>query len=83
MEAIIVRHPPRHFRYTLSRRFEIERDCPDCPDGLPSVLARCPDCDCAMAYRGRGRLRNGTEVHYFECVHSHREVHSVSIVVSK
>jgi hypothetical protein len=32
-------------------------------------------------YRGLGRLRNGKSVHYFECVHSPREVHSVSIVI--
>ena len=63
-------------------RLEIEPDCMDCPDGQPHIAARCPDCDCAMVYRGHGHLGNGTPVHYFECVHSYREVHSVSIVVT-
>jgi len=35
-----------------------------------------------MVYRGIGRLRSGTRVHYYECVHSYREVHSLSIVIS-
>jgi hypothetical protein len=35
-----------------------------------------------MIYRGIGRLRSGTRVHHFECVHSHREVHSLSIVIA-
>jgi len=82
MEAQIIRHPPRHFHFTLGRLLEIEPDCPDCPDGDPHILAKCPDCDCAMAYRGIGRLRSGTQVHYFECIHSHREVHSISIVIA-
>jgi hypothetical protein len=34
-------------------------------------------------YRGLGRLRSGARVHYFECVHSHREVYSVSISVTE
>jgi hypothetical protein len=79
----VIRHPPRHFHFTLTRRFEIERDCPHCPDGLPDAASLCPDCGCLMCYRGRARLRNGTLVHYFECVHSPREVHSVSVVISE
>ena len=82
MNVNIIQHPPRHFRNTLTRRLEIERDCPECPDGIPGASAKCPDCGCTMVYRGLGRLRSGTSVHYFECVHSHREVHSVSIVIT-
>jgi hypothetical protein len=82
MEAQVIRHPPRHIQFTLTRRVELEPDCPHCPPDLPALIARCPDCDCIMVYRGVGRLRNGTPVHYFECVHSPREVHSVSIVIS-
>jgi hypothetical protein len=78
----VIRHPPRHFHFTLTRAYEIEHDCPHCPDGLPHAVARCPDCGCLMVYRGIGKLRNGTPVHYFECVHSPREVHSVSVVIS-
>lgn len=83
MEPTIVRHPPRHMRHTLVRRLEIEQECVDCPDGQPDIVARCPDCDCVMLYRGMGRLRSGTQVHYFECVHSPREVHSLSIVITQ
>jgi hypothetical protein len=36
-----------------------------------------------MMYRGIGRRRDGQQVHFFECVHSHREVHSVSIIVTE
>ncbi|MBV9281184.1 MAG: hypothetical protein JOZ41_13970 [Chloroflexi bacterium] len=81
MEAQRIRHRPRHLDATLIRRLEIERECPSCPDGEADVVARCPDCDSTMLYRGIGRLRSGTRVHYFECVHSHREVHSLSIVI--
>lgn len=82
MEAQIIRHPPRHISYTVLRRLEIERDCPECPDGLPQSATACPDCDSTMAYRGKGRLTTGMLVHYFECVHSHREVHAVSVVIT-
>lgn len=81
MEHQIIHHPPRHMRYTLTRRLEIESECPDCPEDMPGLYAICPDCGCKMAYRGIGRLRSGTRVRYYECVHSHREVHSVSILV--
>lgn len=83
MEAEIIRHPPRHFHFTVARRFEIEHDCPECPADLPGTVSRCPECGCVMVYRGIGRLRNGRHVHYFECVHSPREVHGVSIVIQK
>ena len=83
MEARVIRHPARHIRFTLARTVEFEPDCPHCPPGVPATIARCPDCDCVMVYRGTGHLRNGTPVHHFECVHSHREVHSVSIVVDE
>lgn len=83
MESNVIRHTPRHFHFTLTRRIEIEPECPDCPDGLPSTVARCPECGCVMVYRGVGRLRSGTHVHYFECVHSPSEVHSVSITISE
>jgi hypothetical protein len=83
MESSLIRHQPRRFSYTQIRRLEIEPECVDCPDGQPHIAARCPDCDSVMAYRGHGHLHNGTPVHYFECVHSHREVHSVSIVISE
>lgn len=83
MEAEIIRHTPRHFHFTLARRFEIERDCLDCPEDLPEAVARCPDCGCVMVYRGIGLLRNGRQVHYFECIHSPGEVHGISIVITR
>lgn len=83
MQQTRIHHQPRHLDSTLTRRLEIERTCSDCPDGEPHVATHCPDCDCVMMYRGIARLRSGTQVHYFECVHSHREVHSVSIVIAE
>ena len=83
MDATVIHHPPRHFKATLSRRLEIEPDCRECPDGEPGLVAKCPNCGFIMAYRGIGRLRSGRQVHYFECVHSHREVHSLSIVIAE
>jgi hypothetical protein len=83
MDQNAIRHPPRHFSFTLCRRLEIERDIADSPADQPDITATCPDCGATMAYRGVGRLRSGTMVHYFECIHSHREVHTLSIVVSK
>lgn len=77
-----IRHRSRHLDHTLFRRLEIEREITHCPDGQPEIAARCPDCDCTMVYRGIGRLRSGTKVHYFECIHSHREVHSLSLVIA-
>ena len=82
VETEPIRHQPRRLSYALFRRLEIERDIAESPDGRPDVSARCPDCDAVMVYRGIGRLRNGTHVHTFECVHSHREVHSLSIVIT-
>jgi hypothetical protein len=81
MERTVIHHAPRSFHSTLIRRLEIESECPDCPDGEQDLLSRCPNCDCVMVYRGIGRLRSGVRVHYYECVHSPREVHSVSIVI--
>lgn len=81
MEAHIIRHPPRHISFTVFRRFEIERECLACPDGHADGFTLCPDCEATMVYRGKGRLGNGRLVHHFECVHSHREVHAVSIVI--
>jgi hypothetical protein len=81
MENTTIRHRPRHLNYTLLRRLEIEPDITHTPLDQPAMAAKCPDCDCTMMYRGVGRLRSGRLVHYFECVHSHREVFSVSIVI--
>lgn len=78
-----IRHPPRHLKYAVFRRLEIEREISICPDEQPEVVARCHDCGAVMMYRGIGRLRSGTRVHHFECIHSHREVHSLSIVISE
>jgi hypothetical protein len=83
MEPTVIHHPPRAFHSTLSRLLEIESECPDCPEGEPGLWSRCPDCDSVMVYRGIGRLGSGTRVHYYECVHSHREVHSLSIVIAE
>lgn len=83
MEQRVIRHRARHFDHTLLKRVEMGLDCLDCPDGSPHITAICPDCDCAMMYRGVGRLHSGTLVHYFECIHSHREVHSVSFVIAE
>ena len=78
-----IHHRPRHFDHTLCRRLEYEREIVLSPADMPDITVRCPDCDCIMMYRGVGRLRNGTRVHSFECVHSYREVHSLSIVCSE
>ena len=78
----IIRHGPRTIDFLVMRGLEIERDCCDTPDGLPDVAARCPDCESVMMYRGVGRLRDGRLAHVFECIHSHREVHSLSILVT-
>ncbi|MGH2444369.1 MAG: hypothetical protein ACRDFX_14540 [Chloroflexota bacterium] len=82
MEAYVVRHRPRHIRFTIARRFEFERECRHCPPGLDGITARCPDCEALMMYRGLARLRNGVIVHHFECIHSPFEVHGVSIAVN-
>jgi hypothetical protein len=79
MEGNIIRHRVRHMTYTRVPNLEIERDILDCPEGQPHVNAQCPDCGCAMLYRGIGQLTSGSRVHHFECIHSHREVHSLSI----
>ena len=81
MEAQFIRHQPRHIDFTLSRFVEIEHECVDCPDGEPERGATCADCGSTMVYRGIGRLRGGTHVHYFECVHSPREVHGYSLII--
>ena len=83
MEVQRIQHRPRHLRYALARRLEIEESISHCPQNQPHICATCPDCDCTMAYRGIARLRSGTKVHYFECVHSYREVHTLSIVISE
>jgi hypothetical protein len=82
MESNAIHHAPRHLNHTLFRRLEIERDIMVCPEDEPGMLAKCPNCDCVMVYRGIGRLRSGTKVHYFECIHSPREVYSVSLVIA-
>lgn len=76
-----IHHRPRHIQFTISRRLEIEAECLHRPPDQSADEARCPDCDCVMVYRGIGRLRSGSLVHYYECVHSPREVHSVSIAI--
>ncbi|MGI8824441.1 MAG: hypothetical protein ACR2JC_02120 [Chloroflexota bacterium] len=81
MEDKSLHHRPRHLDCTIGRHVEIEADIADFPDGSPSTRASCPECGSTMMYRGIGRLRAGTSVHHFECVHSHLEVHSVSIAV--
>lgn len=81
MEVIHIQRNPRHFDYTLCRVLEIEQEIPTGPNA-DGVLMQCPNCGATMMYRGIGRLRSGTRVHHYECVHSHREVHSISIVVS-
>lgn len=81
MEENMLRHRPRHFDHTISRHMEIETDIANCPEGLPTTVASCPNCGSSMMYRGVGRLRKGTTVYHFECVHSHREVYSVSIAI--
>jgi hypothetical protein len=83
MEHTVIHHAPRAFHSTLARMLEIESECPECPEDDPSLHSRCPDCDSLMVYRGIGRLGSGTRVHYYECVHSHREVHSLSIVIAE
>jgi hypothetical protein len=81
MEPAFIRHRPRRLDHTYLRLIEFEREILDGP-GQEGIAARCPDCDCVMMYRGMGRLRNGSRVHYFECIHSCEEVHSVSITIT-
>ncbi len=83
MDSNIIRHNPRQFHFTLSRKIEVESECPDCPPDQPDLITRCADCGSVMVYRGIGRLRSGTRVHYYECVHSAREIHSVSLVIGE
>jgi hypothetical protein len=83
MERRVIRHAPKRIDVLLTRAREHGRDIIHCPADDPEASARCPDCDSLMMYRGLGRLRNGTLVHTFECIHSPREVHSVSIVISE
>lgn len=82
MDADVIRHSPRHINHTILRRVEIERDILNTHDGVSAGID-CPDCGCVMVYRGIGRLRNGSRVHYYECIHSHREVHSLSVVITE
>jgi len=83
MENQIIQHSPRGLDFTVRRSLEFERECPDSPDGKPDIVARCAQCAATMAYRGLGKLRNGLRVHYFECVHSAAEVHSISFVIAE
>jgi hypothetical protein len=75
----MMHHRVCHFDYTAIRRLEIEPEMLSGPEGRPDLTATCPSCGYAMAYRGKARLRGGASVHYFECVHSYREVHIVHI----
>lgn len=83
MEERVIHHAPRKIEFLVTRGLEIERDICDCPPNQDRSAVRCPECGCVMMYRGLGRLGTGSLVHAFECVHSHREVHSLSIVVSE
>ena len=83
MEQSFIRHRPRRLDHTHMRMFEYEREILDGPADMADIKARCPDCDCVMMYRGVGRLRNGKLVHYFECIHSDHEVHSVSVAITE
>jgi hypothetical protein len=83
MEHTVIHNAPRAFHSTPARLLELESECPECPENEPALSSRCPDCDSVMPYRGNGRLGSGTRVHYCECVHSYREVHSLSIVIPK
>jgi hypothetical protein len=83
MDTQVIHHSPRSLDFTVLRNLEFENDCPNCPDGQPDIVARCAQCESAMVYRGLGTLRNGLRVHYFECVHSPGEVHSMSFVIAE
>ncbi|HZS93380.1 MAG TPA: hypothetical protein VFA78_01155 [Chloroflexota bacterium] len=83
MDREIIHHRPRHMDRVIMRRWEMSREIVASPADDPELSARCPNCGCVMMYRGIGRLRNSKLVHVYECVHSHREVHSVSIVISE
>jgi hypothetical protein len=83
MENRTINHPPRRLDTTVLRNLEFEHECPECPDGKPDMMARCAECASTMVYRGLGMLKSGLHVHYFECVHSPREVHSVSLIVAE
>lgn len=81
MEARFIHHRPRRLDATHIRLREIGQDVTASPDGLPEGEIGCPDCGCLMMYRGVGWLRNGRLVHVYECVHSPREVYSLSVVI--
>ena len=83
MENQVIQHTPRGLDFTVLRSLEFEKDCPECPDGEPEMVARCAQCGSTMVYRGLGKLRNEVRVHYFECVHSAAEVHSISFVIAE
>lgn len=82
MATQVIQHRPRPLDVTILRSLEFENDCPHCPDGRPDVVATCENCGSTMVFRGVGKLRSGLRVHYFECVHSPREVHSVSFLIA-
>jgi hypothetical protein len=83
METSYIYHRPRRLDTCHTKILEYEREIMVGPVDDPGITARCPDCDCVMMYRGIGRLRSGKLVHYFECVHPPREVHSVSILIAE
>lgn len=82
MEARYIQHRPRHLHHVQVQIPEPGSDIAHGPDdGADAVM--CPDCGFTMMYRGIGRLHSGQRVHVYECVHSHREVYSVSVVISE
>ncbi|MGH2449298.1 MAG: hypothetical protein ACRDFS_11945, partial [Chloroflexota bacterium] len=83
VEVEVISHRPCRLDQTVLRRLELGDEITDHPETAPEVTMRCPDCCSLMMYRGVGRLRNGKLVHVFECVHSHREVISLSVVVTE
>lgn len=83
MEARFIQHRPRHIHHVHVQFPEGVRDIMTAPHESPDAVMACPDCECRMMYRGIGRLRNGQRVYVYECVHSHREVYSVSVVISQ
>jgi hypothetical protein len=82
METRVINHSPHRLAATVLRTLEFGSDCPQGPADVTELVAHCHACSSLMSYRGQGTLRNGTHVHYFECVHSPREVHGQSFVIA-
>lgn len=82
METRFIRHRPQRLDCVHIRIPETGRDIAHAPDEMPEQRVTCPECQAVMMYRGIGQLRDGRLVYVYECVHSHREVYSLSVIIT-